>query len=334
MAMLNILIAALMMLFTGSCGSMEACSEQEVEVSEDALALEMRQELLQQSFRHVKAGQEVDLGSDIHAEKAELNGELEEQDLALRLEKQQKSLSKLYEEVERSKEALHQLEERRQQGKLNQVQPSDGPVDCGKYPMFCSPKVNCSQSPLTAAERKSYETRLATADGKANQRSWCLAYPMYATSVQKCIVEGDARGYAKEMFESQKKLKLVEADAIYCFVAGHCNNTEVTDKTTMEQAEAVCDKLYGHERWTHIGWNDFMGVLARALELGTTHKVPKEWNVTGWPSLVKLAHHEAEISAMTACAMGNFQCDVAYCKANYCENPSFRQKFGNLSWVY
>eukprot|EP00438_Fugacium_kawagutii_P020274 Skav227631 [mRNA] locus=scaffold3692:45399:48201:+ [translate_table: standard] len=148
---------------------------------------------------------------------------------------------------------------------------------------------------------------------------------------------------APRMFQAQQKLKLTSADAIYCFVAGHCNNTEVTETTTQVEASAICDKLYG-QRWTKVGWNDFMGVLARALELSTTHHVPKdrwEWNVTGWNSLVKLARHEAEISvtwrdleAMTACAMGNFQCDLAYCKTNYCNSPKYISKFGNLSWSY
>ena len=36
--------------------------------------------------------------------------------------------------------------------------------------------------------------------------------------------------------------------------------------------------------------------------------------------------------AMTACAMGNFQCDLAYCKMNYCNSPTFVKRFGNLSW--
>ena len=35
------------------------------------------------------------------------------------------------------------------------------------------------------------------------------------------------------------------ADAIYCFVSGHCNNTQVTDKTSMHEAEGICDKIYG-----------------------------------------------------------------------------------------
>lgn len=38
--------------------------------------------------------------------------------------------------------------------------------------------------------------------------------------------------------------------------------------------------------------------------------------------------------AMTACAMGNFQCDLAYCRMNYCNSPEHKSRFGNLSWSY
>jgi len=317
----------------------DVCSESEVEQTEEAEMEAMRQELLQHGVRHLKAGDRepsdaltADAVSNLQQQASEIEEE-EEQALALRLDKQVEVLESMTKEVESSKQAVYDLIHHRHQVAAAQA-PSSGPVDCEKYPMFCDPKVNCAQQPLTADDKAALQTRLATSDGKANLRTWCMAYPMYATSVQKCIVEGDPKGYAKEMFESQKKLKLVSADAIYCFVAGHCNNTEVTDSTTVQEAEAVCDKLYGHARWSNIGWKDFMEVLARALQLGRDHKIPKEWNVTGWSSLVKLARHEAEISAMTACSMGNYQCDIAYCKANYCDDPGMRAKFGNLSWSY
>ena len=35
---------------------------------------------------------------------------------------------------------------------------------------------------------------------QANLRSWCRAYPMYSTSVQRCIVDGNPHGYAQELF--------------------------------------------------------------------------------------------------------------------------------------
>ncbi|CAE7348405.1 unnamed protein product [Symbiodinium natans] len=291
-------------------------AEVDIEIQEEAELQVMRQELLQYGVRSVKAGESYHAAGRADAQEEESD---EEMLIAQNLHGEDHAVQHVVSRV------------------LQLQQPTwDGEgsaVDCAKYPMFCTKKLNCSKEPLTKAEKEKMDTQIATSGGQANLRSWCRAYPMYSTSMQKCIVESDSRGYAREMFKAQQKLKLTGADAIYCFVSGHCNNTQVTDKTSMHEAEGICDKIYG-QTWKHLGWNDYMAVLARALEVATKHHIPKEWNFTGWSSLVRLARHEAGISAMTACAMGNFQCDVTYCQLNYCHNDRFRAKFGNFSWAY
>lgn len=319
--------------------SAERClSEDEVEDSEERLVSIMQTELLQKEVRRFKASDKFPMRTDaVGEDEATLvAGELAEQELLAQLIRKEESLASISKDIQSNKVAVHEIMSSPHKQLSAQAQaPSSGPVDCEKYPMFCDPKVNCSQNPLTEDDRKAIGKQLATADGHVNYRTWCLAYPMYATSVQNCIVEGDVKGYAQSMFEAQKKLKLLDADAIYCFSAGHCNKTEVTDSTSLASTtEAECDSRYGHKQWTSVGWTDFTAVLARALDVGKTHQIPKEWKVTGWSSLVKLARHEADISAMTACAMGNYLCDLSYCHANYCQNPQYRERFGNLSWVY
>lgn len=309
------MVCLAMLLLTGA--AFPLCEDD----SEETEVMAMRQELLQHSVRHLKAGEEYHATSSASQEQLE---QLQEEELAQQLQNGA---------IGANVASMQQFLKQRYELLSDPTWEGEGrPVDCAQYSMFCDKKLKCAEEPLTAGEKEAMDSQIAQA-GKANLRSWCRAYPMYSTSVQKCIVEGSPDGYAEEMFRSQQKLKLTGADAIYCFVAGHCNNTEVNETTTIEEASAFCDKHYG-ERWTKIGWKDFMAVLARALEMGTTHQIPKEWNVTGWNSLMKLAHHEADISAMTACAMGNFQCDVAYCKKNYCTSPKYRAKFGNLSWSY
>eukprot|EP00933_Yihiella_yeosuensis_P039577 TRINITY_DN3363_c0_g1_i5.p1 TRINITY_DN3363_c0_g1~~TRINITY_DN3363_c0_g1_i5.p1 ORF type:complete len:272 (-),score=58.89 TRINITY_DN3363_c0_g1_i5:511-1326(-) len=215
--------------------------------------------------------------------------------------------------------------------------PSAETVNCTAYPMFCDKKVNCAANPLTAHDRAVLDKRLATADGHANLRAWCLAYPMYATSVQKCIVEGKPEAYAESMYESQEKLHLTNADAIYCFAAGHCNDTEISAASTAKEVEETCNKSYGHGNWTTIGWTNFTDVMVKALQMrNNIMDLPEEWKAKvtgGWPSKVRLAQEVSRISAMTACAMGNFKCDVAYCKAEYCNSPHYQSMFGNMSWV-
>lgn len=291
-------------------------AQEEVEMQEEAELQVMRQELLQTGVRSIKAGESYHAGARI-----EVTEESDKEMLIAR-------------GLHSDEQAVQHVVSRVLQLQQPPTWEGEGSaVDCKKFPMFCTKKLNCSKDPLTESEKTALETRIASSSGKANLRSWCRAYPMYSTSMEKCIVEGDSRGYGREMFKSQQKLKLTSADAIYCFVSGHCNNTQVTEKTTMQEAEGICNKLYG-QRWTELGWKDYMAVLARALEVATKHHIPKEWNFTGWGSLVKIARHEAGISAMTACAMGNFQCDVTYCQMNYCHNDRFRAKFGNFSWSY
>lgn len=205
-------------------------------------------------------------------------------------------------------------------------------VNCSEYPMFCNPKVDCAANPITLANRADWDKRLATADGHTNLRAWCMAYPLYGTSLQKCVLDGDSIGYAQETFAAQTQFNLVRADAVYCFVAGHCNNTEVNVNTTTKEAEEICDQKYGHEQWTKVGWQDFMNVLARAQQLVKEGTEALHEQKTSWADLVKLAKHESDISAMTACAMGNYHCDVFYCKQNYCHNPEFAS-FARLSWA-
>lgn len=230
--------------------------------------------------------------------------------------------------LQRSKEVSRQ---QAQQARTASQAPEG--VNCTAYPMFCSPKVNCSTQPLTDADRTAMDTRLSTPDGHANLRSWCLAYPAYARSLQTCVLDNNKSGYAQDTYDAQVQAGLDTADAVYCMVAGHCNNTEVTLDTTLEEAEGICDRQYGHDRWTKIGWKDFTEVLAKAQTMVAEQAQALSEGRIQWADLVKLARHESEISAMTACAMGNYHCDVVYCKRNYCGKQLY-QRFANLSWSY
>lgn len=202
-------------------------------------------------------------------------------------------------------------------------------VDCEQYPMFCDPKVNCAGKPVSNAERHSLEKRLATPTGHANPRAWCLIYPLHAMSLQKCVLESNPLGYAEECYAQQEKLGLVDADAVYCFAAGMCNNTEVTLDTTVQQSEAICDHDFGRNKWLNIGWKDFNDMMDRAKKLLANYG---QMNLTDY-ELFTIAQREAKISAEVACAMGNYQCDVFYCKQKFCTNDHWRTKYGNLSWV-
>jgi len=301
----------------------QACGEDQVEAAEDQLAETMSMELLQRdlNLRNTKVSQEL--------QPEELQQQQQHQQVA--------SQGPVATEIQETGEVVSQgsldvagqAEQAEWDGEDEEVQ--EPAVNCTEHPVFCDPKMNCAGNPITAAERKAWGKKLATKDGHANFRSWCMVYPMYSSSLGKCIVDNDKTEYARIMYEDQEKANLNAADAVYCFVAGHCNSTDVSLSTTEQEAEKICDANYGH-RWKNVGWNDFMGVVARAQKtLREGQEALRDGNKT-WSELLTVARKEAEISAMTSCAMGIYQCDVFYCKNNYCNNDLYRNQFGNMSW--
>mmetsp|Transcript_53237 Transcript_53237/g.137668 ORF Transcript_53237/g.137668 Transcript_53237/m.137668 type:complete len:346 (+) Transcript_53237:72-1109(+) len=300
-----------------------ACTESEVETAEEHIFASMSMELLQRDLRHTKVG--VLAAEQLALEQRENSSSIAEDELIVGKENR-------IAVDEGSKTRDTEKIEEEEVGEAAEDKVQEPTVNCSEYPVFCDSKLNCSGNPITVAESVAWGKQLVTADGHANLRSWCMVYPMYATSVSKCIVEDSKLEYAQAMYKDQSKAQLTEADAVYCFVAGHCNNTEVTVNTTLQEAEGICSERYG-DRWKDVGWADFMGVVSRArAEMSSTKQAWSEGRAS-WSELVALARQEAEISAMAACAMGNYQCDVFYCKVNYCQNDDYLQRFGNLSWA-
>lgn len=46
---------------------------------------------------------------------------------------------------------------------------------------------------------------------------------------------------------------------------------------------------------------------------------------------VERTESSISLQAMTACAMGNFQCDVAYCRKNFC-NAQYQARYREWLW--
>lgn len=41
--------------------------------------------------------------------------------------------------------------------------------------------------------------------------------------------------------------------------------------------------------------------------------------------------HTAQLFGQLACAMGNFHCDVLYCRETHCKKPINKQRYGHLA---
>merc|ERR1711860_91314 len=93
----------------------------------------------------------------------------------------------------------------------------------------------------------------------------------------------------------------------------------------MGDGEKMCDYRYGHEGWTQ----NFFPTDAMLAQVSVIRdqlwglKVVSDENGFGEASVTKLF-------AKLACSMGNFHCDVSYCKHTFCKNPYYIGKYGHL----
>jgi len=188
-------------------------------------------------------------------------------------------------------------------------------VSCAMYPALCEEPFNCRQKPPTPLEVAYWSTaHVATEDGHSNLRTWCMEPDFYGTVTTLCLKNHDLKANAHRLYYDQVMKGIGQADGSYCFLEGHCSNMDVTYDTTLEEAEALCDAKYGHENWTSV---TFTSILRDPIGL-------KESVTTGFRS--------RELSAqfgMLACAMGNFHCDVIYCRDTYCKKPEYVEKYGH-----
>eukprot|EP00415_Alexandrium_ostenfeldii_P004556 UN4556 len=139
-----------------------------------------------------------------------------------------------------------------------------------------------------------------------------------------CIVEKDLvkAGHIQYQWSVDQKSGIDELDGSYCFIEGHCTNEAVTNQTTVEEATQMCDERYGREGWSTVGSIKSMPMMMEAMHtvpLADTQGADGFHDARGTKLFLKLA-----------CAMGNYHCDVMYCKETYCKNPYYVKKYSHL----
>lgn len=181
-------------------------------------------------------------------------------------------------------------------------------VTCEDIPEACTEPFNCNLH----THMTMYNDMTYTTNGHANPNSWC--HTPYLKYGLQCIKEGNMTKAAHTLFSVQTD-KVKEMDAQYCFAAGHCNKTsvdpsrfkafdrsQVTEHTTLLEAEGMCDAIYG-EKWKHMGILKYFGMKPDGF--GKKNEFAK-----------------------LACAMGNWHCDVIYCREFYCEDEYWVKRYG------
>eukprot|EP00930_Biecheleria_cincta_P079120 TRINITY_DN6683_c0_g1_i1.p1 TRINITY_DN6683_c0_g1~~TRINITY_DN6683_c0_g1_i1.p1 ORF type:complete len:276 (+),score=48.78 TRINITY_DN6683_c0_g1_i1:90-917(+) len=193
-----------------------------------------------------------------------------------------------------------------------------GGFDCFSYPAFCAEPFNC----------QTYGPRHLTMDaaiakgGNPDLQSWC-AMPQYHEYVSQCVVEKDLMKAGRTQYENTKAGKhgkdTFQMDGSLCFIEGHCLNQAVHQDTTLDEAAAQCDDRFGHAEWTSMGdpqnhvTMNFLSYSSKIHNLNQSLGFPGPEYARGYTLL--------------ACAMGNYHCDVMYCKETYCKDPEMIQKY-------
>jgi len=191
--------------------------------------------------------------------------------------------------------------------------------DCQKHPKLCQAPFNCQS--WNMAEGVGYAFQGMAADGQPNLRTWCMA-PQYDDYIHACIVEKNLKKAGEIQFQwsLNQHSGTDEMDGSYCFIEGHCTNTAVSDNTTLEEARQMCDDRYGRS-----GWSDFGKLTKMLAVIPSMFKPGAHDPKTGFHSL-----EVTKVFLKAACAMGNYHCDVGYCRETYCKKPYYINKYQHL----
>jgi len=194
--------------------------------------------------------------------------------------------------------------------------------DCEKLPHMCKAPFHCDQW----THQDTLDVRmhgLATTDGHANLRSWCMpGLERYASTVVKeCVVNKNLKLSATTALQRTFNDWADELDASYCFAEGHCTNTVASDYTTQTDMENMCDYRFG----SRAGWTrNFVKSLKRLMDM------PKSFtNLVSVTSGISTQRVTRVLSKM-ACAQGVFHCDIQYCKHTYCRDEYYVSKYSHL----
>lgn len=208
---------------------------------------------------------------------------------------------------------------------------------CKERPYMC-------EAPFDCVNREFPPHGLVSEENHSDFGGWCFAPPQYLPAVHACA-EGDLRGYAdlvepvqrhivKEVKEIPKAVKwmipedfIPTVDAQYCMYQGICDDTDLNTNSSLDDAEAKCDEMFGgRSAWSgriHMPKDAFDAMMADVQE--GTQSISFEGGFHG-----TIGPHFIDVFAKLACQMGNLRCDAEYCKTKLC-SPANWERFGHLA---
>jgi len=216
----------------------------------------------------------------------------------------------------------------------------DQTFNCTAFPDYCRGPFNCHLPPAPTTDKG---RGVATADGHVNYNHWCKKFPRYSKPMTACVSR-DYTKYGKLMYAEQQEMtknpfrpNQLHLQSQLCFLSGYCNNTKVNEATTVADMEKMCDDRWGHKSWTEF--RRLAGPLAAhadSISRGT-EGLGKIQRNSGNPlnDLRDVSTDDgfARAYAQLSCGVGNFHCDVMYCRQYFCEDPEWKAKHAQLAWA-
>jgi len=175
-------------------------------------------------------------------------------------------------------------------------------ISCRSRPEICHDGLFNCESNIDDADLQKQITRAT--NGHSNPNALCKE-PVKLNAYKKCIIDRDPVKAAQMMWEY--RFPKSDEDGQYCYAAGHCNNTGVTENTTVQEAEQMCNQVYGNDVWSGIGYEMLQG--QRRSQMGRKNR---------W--------------AQIACAEGKWHCDVIYCRETVCKDDRLRKNSHGLAF--
>jgi len=196
------------------------------------------------------------------------------------------------------------------------------PFNCSSHPNMCKVPFNCHD--LDVANLVGWMTKGYGHKG-GDPRAFCMAtnYDEYMTTCydgpggKGDLVKTGVLQYNMTMWGSYGQ-PTKDMDASYCFMENFCDDDFVTNATTLADADNLCDERFATAK---VHWRNYTPNHHSFLMKKLANKVS---NTDGF--------HDKAIAdsyLKLACGMGNFHCDVMYCKEGYCKDPYYQKKYGH-----
>lgn len=208
----------------------------------------------------------------------------------------------------------------------NSGAPKSGLPNCVKEPQYCGSPLFCEQGLPQASDVVQWFYQLAH-NGQANVKTWCMTRAFSDSIVKECLWKRDLLTNGRRSLEEQAANHIDEIDASYCFIAGYCKKDDqgqwavpVANNATLQDGVELCDAKFGRARWTD--------------EFGIKDVIWSLWLATVFHGGIDktcgfLDRDTPMMFAKLGCAMGNFHCDMVYCRTSYCENNYYLSRYGS-----